>query len=45
MNVLIVDQSKRSMQIVRRFLASVIPDVTVREYHTEQRGVRPHAFD
>jgi len=45
MNVLIVDQSKRSMQIVRRFLASVIPDVAVSEYDTEQRGVPPHTFN
>ena len=45
MNVLIVDRSKRSMQIMRRFLAAEIPDVAVSEYDTEQRGLPPHAFD
>lgn len=45
MNVLIVDASKRSTQIMRRFLAKGIPDVGVTEYDPEQQGAVPHAFD
>lgn len=45
MNVLIVDTSKRSAQIIRRFLAKGIDDVGVTEYDPEQQGALPHAFD
>ena len=45
MNVIIIDNSKRSMQIMRRFLAKGIPDVAVTEYDPDQRGTPPHAFD
>jgi DNA-binding response OmpR family regulator len=45
MNVLIIDASKRSAQIMRRFLAKGIEDVGVTEYDAEQNGEPPHAFD
>jgi len=45
MNTLLIDESKRRMQIVRRFLAKAIPDVAVTEYDVDQRGLPPHAFD
>ena len=45
MNVLIIDSSSRSAQIMRRFLAKGIPDVGVTEYDPEQQGLIPHAFD
>ena len=32
MNVLIIENSKRSLQIMRRFLAKNLPDVSVNEY-------------
>ena len=45
MRVLIVDNSKRSMQIMRRFLAKVITDVEVTEYDAQQSGTPPDGFD
>jgi eukaryotic-like serine/threonine-protein kinase len=45
MNVLLVDESKRRMQIMRRFLAKAMPDIAVTEYDVDQRGPPPHAFD
>ena len=45
MNVLIIDNSKRSMQIIRRFLAKGIPDVAVTEYDPDQHGQPAHTFD
>ena len=45
MNVLIIDNSKRSMQIMRRFLAKAIPDVAVTEYVPDQSGPPAHTFD
>ncbi len=45
MNVLIVDNSKRSAQITRRFLAKGIEDVGVTEYDPDQQGAVPRAFD
>jgi hypothetical protein len=36
MNVLVVDISKRSSQIMRKFLAKGIPDVGVTEYDPDQ---------
>jgi len=45
MNVLIIDVSKRSAQIMRRFVAKGIPDVGVTEYDPDQQGALPHTFD
>ena len=45
MNILIIDNSKRSMQIMRRFLAKGIPDVEITEYVPDQLGAPPHTFD
>lgn len=45
MNVLLIDESKRRMQILRRYLARAMPDVAVTEYDVDQRGEPPHAFD
>ncbi|MDA0822914.1 MAG: serine/threonine-protein kinase [Proteobacteria bacterium] len=45
MNVLIIDTSKRSAQIMRKFLAKGIPDVGVTEYDPDQQGALPHALD
>ena len=45
MRVLIVDNSKRSMQIMRRFLAKIITDVEVTEYDTQQSGTPPAGFE
>ena len=45
MNVLIVDNSKRSAQITRRFIAKGIEDVGVTEYDPDQHGAIPRAFD
>ncbi|TDJ66649.1 MAG: serine/threonine protein kinase [Proteobacteria bacterium] len=44
-NILIVDASKRSAQIMRRFLAKGIPDVGVIDYDLAQQGAPHHAFD
>jgi serine/threonine protein kinase len=45
MNVLIIDTSKRSAQIMRKFLAKGIPDVGVTEYDPDQQGALPHGFN
>ncbi len=45
MNVLIIENSKRSLQIMRRFLAKNLPDVSVNEYQPEQAGMAPPSFD
>lgn len=45
MNVLIIENSKRSLQIMRRFLAKNLPDVAVNEYQPEQAGLPPPGFD
>jgi len=45
MNVLIIENSKRSLQIMRRFLAKNLPDVAVNEYQPEQAGMPPPGFD
>ncbi|MSR14304.1 MAG: response regulator transcription factor [Gammaproteobacteria bacterium] len=45
MNVLLIDESKRRMQIVRRFVAKAIPEIAVTEYDVDQRGLPPPAFD
>ena len=45
MNVIIIDNSKRSMQIMRRFPRQGNSDVAVTEYDPDQRGTPPHAFD
>lgn len=45
MNILIIDTSKRSAQIMRRFLAKGIDDVGVTEYDPEQQGAVPSTFD
>jgi FixJ family two-component response regulator len=45
MKLIIVDDSKEYMTLIRRMLASVIPDIEVTEYDPEQQG-RPGAeFD
>jgi len=43
--VIIVDGSKRRMQVVRRLLAQEYPSVEVTEYDPEQRGEPDGAFD
>lgn len=45
MNALIIDNSKRSMQIMRRFLAKAIPEVVVTEYAPARNGPLAHTFD
>lgn len=45
MNVLLIDESTRRMQILRRFLARILPDVAVAEYDVDQRGPPPEGFD
>lgn len=45
MRVLIIDDSRRCMQIMRRFLAVKLPDVEVTEYDPEQRGMPAATFD
>ena len=45
MNVLLIDESKRRMQIIRRFLAKAIPDIAVTEYDIDQNGLPPPSFD
>jgi DNA-binding NarL/FixJ family response regulator len=42
MRVIIIDDSRRASQIIRRFLARNLPDVEVTEYDPDQRG-RPEA--
>ena len=38
MKLIIVDDSKEYMTLIRRMLASVIPDIEVTEYDPEQQG-------
>ena len=45
MNVLIIENSKRSLQIMRRFLAKNLADVAVSEYQPEQAGLPPPTFE
>tara|TARA_Y100000588_G_C13519354_1_gene612877 strand:+ start:271 stop:477 length:207 start_codon:yes stop_codon:yes gene_type:complete len=45
MNILIIDNLKRSIQIMRRFLAKAMPDAVVTEYVPAQSGPLAHTFD
>ncbi len=45
MRVLIIDDSPRASQIMRRFLAKKLPEVEVTEYDPDQRGRPDRSFD
>ena len=45
MKLIIVDDSKEYMTLIRRMLASVIPDIEVTEYDPEQQGRPGDEFD
>lgn len=45
MKLIIVDDSKEYMTLIRRMLASVIPDIEVTEYDPEQQGRPTDDFD
>ncbi|MFT4580410.1 MAG: tRNA A-37 threonylcarbamoyl transferase component Bud32/ActR [Gammaproteobacteria bacterium] len=45
MKLIIVDDSKEYMTLIRRMLASVIPDIEVTEYDPEQKGRPGDDFD
>ncbi|MSR15255.1 MAG: response regulator [Gammaproteobacteria bacterium] len=45
MKIIIVDDSKEFMTLVRRQLAKAMPDVEVTEYDPEQQGHPGHDFD
>ncbi len=45
MRILLVDQSKKRMAVLRRAIASRLPDVETTEYDAEQRGKPPQGFD
>lgn len=45
MKLIIVDDSKEYMILIRRMLASVIPDIEVTEYDPEQQGRPTDEFD
>jgi tRNA A-37 threonylcarbamoyl transferase component Bud32/FixJ family two-component response regulator len=45
MKLIIVDDSKEYMTLIRRMLASVIPDIEVTEYDPEQQGRPTAEFD
>ena len=45
MKLIIVDDSKEYMALIRRMLASVIPDIEVTEYDPEQQGRPTGEFD
>ncbi len=45
MKLIIVDDSKEYMTLIRRMLASVIPDIEVTEYDPEQQGRPTTDFD
>ena len=45
MKLIIVDSSKEYMTLIRRMLASVIPDIEVTEYDPEQQGRPTAEFD
>ncbi len=45
MKLIIVDDSKEYMTLLRRMLANAIPDIEVSEYDPEQQGRPGHDFD
>ena len=45
MKLIIVDDSKEYMTLVRRMLAKVMPDIEVTEYDAEQQGRPSPDFD
>ncbi len=45
MKLIIVDDSKEYMSLIRRMLASVLPDIEVTEYDPEQQGRPSDEFD
>jgi hypothetical protein len=45
MKLIIVDDSKEYMTLLRRLLANVIPDIEVTEYDPEQQGRPGDDFD
>ncbi len=45
MKLIIVDDSKEYMTLIRRMLASVLPDIEVTEYDPEQQGRPTDEFD
>ena len=45
MKIIIIDDSKDFLALLRRMLATVIPDVEVTEYDPEQQGKPARDFD